>query len=435
MTTSHPDSLANDPELITLKSAIDAASACIFIKNSAGQYTYVNRQFLNLLGRPLAQVLGKPDSAFFKLSNARATHELEQRVLSSGESIDSEQSLTIKTSGEQRIYASTTSPVRDTAGVITGICGIYTDITERKKAEVKLQDRMHLMDTILNNVNAFVYMKDSQRRYHYANRAVMEALELKEEDIVGKRDLDIMTEEEANYVWEQDAKVFATNCAQEREEYFIDPKGRLRYFWTVSVPFKFDHQLSTLIGISTDVTEPHNLRVELQRLASTDTLTGLKNRRHFFELANSEFQRSRRHNSPLSVLVLDIDHFKSINDSYGHPVGDQVLIGVANQCLSSIRAEDSIARIGGEEFAILLPNTPTTDTQSIISAKSLAERIRLAVTELSFSGEWPGQITTSISIGVATLQATDKSFDDLYSRADRALYIAKNNGRNQTHSE
>jgi diguanylate cyclase (GGDEF)-like protein len=126
----------------------------------------------------------------------------------------------------------------------------------------------------------------------------------------------------------------------------------------------------------------------------------------------------------MTLISIDIDYFKSINDKFGHPAGDQVLIKIANQLKESLRQTDILARIGGEEFSILLPET------SAISAMAFAERIKEEQSRLLITGDWQGEIKLSVSIGVSSLIASDKAFDVLFSRADKALYQAKNTGRN-----
>ena len=124
-------------------------------------------------------------------------------------------------------------------------------------------------------------------------------------------------------------------------------------------------------------------------------------------------------------MSIDIDHFKRINDQFGHPAGDLVLIEVAKQLKASIRETDILARIGGEEFSILLPET------SAKSALLLAERIREEQRKLRIIGDWPGEIKLSVSIGVSSFLASDNAFDALFSRADKALYQAKKTSRNK----
>ena len=155
-----------------------------------------------------------------------------------------------------------------------------------------------------------------------------------------------------------------------------------------------------------------------------DSLTGLYNRRYLDETLEREVSRARREGIPLSLVMLDIDHFKRVNDTYGHQVGDQALKMLASILLANIRAEDVACRYGGEEFLILLPNMP------LGAAIQRAEVWRSAVEELSVTmGDF--NITFAITLGVAAYPEHGKTPDDLTRCADQALYRAKHEGRNQ----
>lgn len=164
---------------------------------------------------------------------------------------------------------------------------------------------------------------------------------------------------------------------------------------------------------------------EVQRLAVLDGLTGTFNRRHFFELAQREYVRSERYSKPLSLLMLDIDDFKKINDELGHPVGDEVLRVVAARLLANCRDVDVVGRYGGEEFAILLPETPLKD-----AAETFAERMRSAIGGLPVPTD-RGPVVVTTSVGVACLQADERGLDGLIDRADQALLRAKSTGKNR----
>jgi|GEM_PF-813219 len=161
----------------------------------------------------------------------------------------------------------------------------------------------------------------------------------------------------------------------------------------------------------------------MQRLSITDDLTGLHNRRHFFELGRREFRRFRRFDYSLATIMLDIDHFKEVNDTYGHRVGDQVLASVAQRCTESIRDIDILGRYGGEEFAILLPET------SLRAAGQSAERLRrfMHATPIPTA---QGSLQLSVSLGVACATKASEDLAALLDQADAALYAAKQAGRN-----
>ena len=163
-----------------------------------------------------------------------------------------------------------------------------------------------------------------------------------------------------------------------------------------------------------------------KRAAATDTLTGLMNRRAFLEAMDRESSRASRHMFPMSVLLLDVDHFKKVNDTRGHDAGDAVLQGVARVLHRIARKSDLVARWGGEEFVVALPQTAET------GARIAAERIRRALAEASYKLPGGDSIPVTASVGLASVGAADKfDFEELLARADKAMYAAKARGRNR----
>jgi diguanylate cyclase (GGDEF)-like protein len=167
-----------------------------------------------------------------------------------------------------------------------------------------------------------------------------------------------------------------------------------------------------------------NAKAELQRMAHTDALTNMHNRRYFMERLQTEFERIQRHGSVLSVLLFDLDHFKKVNDTYGHDIGDAVLIAIADVVNQVKRGTDIACRFGGEEFALLLPETDK------IGAINLAQRMRRSIESYPYATKIGHNVQVTASIGVATLTQADQAPENLLKTADRALYKAKDGGRN-----
>jgi diguanylate cyclase (GGDEF)-like protein len=161
----------------------------------------------------------------------------------------------------------------------------------------------------------------------------------------------------------------------------------------------------------------------LEKLAMTDFLTGLFNRRFFIQRSTDEVKRAKRNAEPLALLMLDFDEFKKVNDTFGHETGDLALQQVASVMSTSLREIDILGRMGGEEFAVLLPNT------SLEEALLLAERVRQSIENISFEKS-KGLLKITASIGVAAFTDEMSDIDDLIRNADNALYQAKANGRN-----
>ena len=186
-----------------------------------------------------------------------------------------------------------------------------------------------------------------------------------------------------------------------------------------------EHKPLRMSGIHTDITAQKAVELEPVHQAHTDHLTGFNNRGHFMQQAELELRRVVRYGGTLSIFMMDVDHFKKINDTYGHKVGDLVLQKLAAVCRDTLRMIDIIGRVGGEEFAILLPET--TEQEAI----RVAERLRQAIANVKIPLGHGLPLSITVSIGITSLISKDDNIDVLLSFADKALYAAKNAGRNR----
>jgi len=202
--------------------------------------------------------------------------------------------------------------------------------------------------------------------------------------------------------------------------------GAMFVFWHREHVFSDDEVrlLMTFANQAALGIENAQLYAEVQELAITDPLTGLYNRRGLIELGRIEFARTRRFGRPFASMMLDIDHFKRVNDAYGHPVGDQVLQALAKHCQSSVREIDLVARYGGEEFVFLLPET------NLEVAREIAERLRRTIANLSIPTE-KGELSVTVSLGVAMYDENTLGLETMIARTDQAMYVAKHRGRNR----
>ena len=226
----------------------------------------------------------------------------------------------------------------------------------------------------------------------------------------------------------------ATDWEQSSDIYVhAHPGGSIEVFYTGDVPVDGDgpflkeeysllHAIAERLG---RIIERHRAEQLLVKLATTDPLTGLFNRRHFFDLAEMEIMRSKRYRHPLACIMFDIDFFKRINDSYGHLFGDQVLQAMVWRCRENIRRADIFARYGGDEFVILLPETGPRRSKQLTSRLCSDFQERPLIIE-------EREIPITLSIGLASMPGNDGlALDVLLNRADQALYTAKEKGRNQ----
>ncbi|MCA9541284.1 MAG: GGDEF domain-containing protein, partial [Myxococcales bacterium] len=176
------------------------------------------------------------------------------------------------------------------------------------------------------------------------------------------------------------------------------------------------------VAIKLDLAEAHE---QIREMATTDGLTGLANHRTFQQAFDNMLSRADRRGDPLAFILIDIDHFKKLNDNYGHPFGDEVLRGVARVLASAVRKVDLAARYGGEEFGVILEGSDRE------GARQMAERIRAEVEALTFQHESKGEVRVTLSLGVAAFPGDGSEKEKLIANADLALYHAKHGGRNQ----
>ncbi|MFA6313936.1 MAG: diguanylate cyclase, partial [Sterolibacterium sp.] len=258
------------------------------------------------------------------------------------------------------------------------------------------------------------------------NRAGLDMIEAEsEQQVIGARMVDLVApEHQAAFTALHQRVIGGESGALEFE--IVGLKGGHRWLDTHAVPMRdANGNIKGLLGVTRDVTERKLAQRELERLAQTDALTGLANRRHFMESAEQELSRTLRYGGQLSVLMADIDHFKNINDTHGHQAGDLVLQRLGELCREMLRDVDVVGRIGGEEFAVALPQTGAE------KALEVAERLRktVAKSEVPLAHGIPLRIT--LSLGVTTLVDSNTNVDTLLAQADKALYEAKNLGRDR----
>ena len=410
-------------ELDHLRSVFNEMGAYLFTKDLDGRYTYANQAVLDLFGCTLDELQGQDDTSFFSFEDSNAIQQNDRQVLDQQIAIAREEVNYLKPTGEKRVYWTVKKPMYDRDGMLIGLCGISTDITEHKLIETRLAEQHKLLEIVLANVDAHIYMKDSLHHFLYVNQKVCGLLGLPAEQIINRRDDEVIPAASACQLWRLDNRVFETGELQAGEETLTDSEGNQHYYWSVKVPFLLADGTPTLIGISSDITELHQLKEQLHQQSVRDGLTGLYNRRFFFEMCEKNLSLNIRHHLSSVLMVLDVDQFKCINDRYGHPLGDQALVHLGKVMLSVLRSEDVLARIGGDEFAILLPNT------TLSAATCLAERLRQQVMQSPLPLPDGDVLIMTISAGLVE-NSEGELMESLYARADQLLYQAKQTGRN-----
>ena len=298
--------------------------------------------------------------------------------------------------------------------------GILQDVTAQRKAQQALKERDELHRAFFEENKAVMLLHNPlDSTIQFVNPAACLFYGYTEEELTSMtiRDLDCMSDQE---VFDE-----LKRATKEKRNYFKQvhtlKNGTKRNVDVFTGPVSIgSRQLH--YSIVHDVTEKRRLEAKLERMATRDQLTGTYNRHAFFELGANEIVRAHRFEHPLTVLMLDLDHFKNVNDTHGHAVGDEVLRVFALRCRADMRRPDIFARLGGEEFAAIL--VETNDEM----AMEVAERIRISAETKPILTE-AGELTVTTSIGLASLKS-EETLVKLLQRADKGLYEAKTAGRN-----
>ena len=335
--------------------------------------------------------------------------------------------------GSERILQYRNSIIHGADGP-TGVRGSARDITDWMRDKKELADSEERFQQVAENAREWVWEMDSTGLFTYANTAVKKILGYTLEEIQFKKyfyDFFLPDEREENK--RISFRLFGRHEKfRDRIQRNLHKNGEVVWLSTSGVPMlDVKGRLRGYRGVSADITKQKETEAELMRLSYFDGLTGIANRRYFEDIAQREWRRAIREESPLSIIMVDIDFFKNYNDIYGHLSGDECLTKVAATLKANLkRPGDMIARYGGEEFIILLPDT------DVKNAAALAETLRHSIEALaiehmeSYVSEW-----VTISLGVASrIPNEDASLSDLIADADRALYRAKNAGRNRVSS-
>lgn len=316
-------------------------------------------------------------------------------------------------------------------------------LVSKLKNKVEESERARLfLDSVMESIGDGLVVIDRNYNILNANSAAAATIRLEKAEIIGKKCYETI---HGNTSRCQDAEVvcpmhevFGRGRTSQVLHKHVDSSGTEQYIDITASPIKdVDGRIIAMVETyrnlmqrQTDdelinlVKKFNEAQVRLKQMAITDDLTGLRNRRYIMERLEEEFQRAKRNGRPLSLVMLDIDHFKDINDANGHLFGDSVLKTIASRIRDCLRRHDIVGRVGGEEFLIISPDS------GVEEAVLVAERIRRVVHSKAI-GEGDIEVSVTLSAGVTIAGSEDKSADRVFSRADTALYKAKQEGRNR----
>jgi len=422
-----------------------------FIKEVAPTQSRVlqaSENYLNMIGIAGHDMMGRSMEELFPPEIAAKITADDWAVISSGKALEMDEDM------NDRHYTTIKFPIIQ--GDKTLLAGYTIDITERVRAETALKDSEFFVKSVLNSLTAHIAVLNDQGVIIAVNEAWIKfARENNSQhatDYVGVNYLSACQSsiQQGDPIAQQaDQGIRAVMDGDQPQfslEYPCHSPNQQRWFIITALPMRQSHQ--GVVVIHQDITESKRAELELQymkasfesanvdlktalarqsQLAHTDALTGINNRRYLYEIAEHEFDIAARYQQPLSAIMFDLDHFKEVNDTFGHATGDQILQRVTQSACAELRSTDVIGRYGGEEFVIILPVTTAEQ------AYPLAERIRTSVAAIREPTE-KGFAAVTLSIGIVEINHSHQttSIEDLIRRADKAMYAAKQAGRNRT---
>jgi len=307
--------------------------------------------------------------------------------------------------------------------LIAEIDTLRRQLSESKRSDADTEKYRVLLDESSDPIFAF----SPVGRYHYVNRAFAEGVGKSAEDIIGKTIWNVFSKDEADKRIAVVKWVFENGLSRVIEVRVPRPNGDHYYVTIVKPILDACAVVDYVICISKNITERKSMEEKLKRVAEYDCLTELPNRALFSDRLQNAIVQARRDNLRLALMFVDLDDFKPVNDTFGHHAGDLLLRAVAKQMLECTRESDTVGRIGGDEFVVLLPRIAQAE-----DALSVAEKIRQALA-LPFDIQGYGDLKVSSSIGVAIFPEHGEDELTLSRNADNAMYQAKNRGNNAVH--
>lgn len=417
--------------------ALDATANAIVITDADTLIEWANPAFTTLTGYPLEEAIGKKPKELVRsgLQPIELYQAMWQTILADsawrGEVINR------KKDGTLYHEDLTITPVPDTQGKLKHFIAVKQDITARKQEEAAAQrarieiERLSARnELLLNSAGDGIYGTDANGLCIFVNPAALAMLGYQKEDLLNRDQHALFHHHhcDGQPYPHADCPIHQTlqdGLNRDVEDAFIHKNGDIFDVHLSVTAIEEEGQRNGVVVVFQDITQRKRMEVELNRLATTDTLTGIANRRHFMAQFEIELERVRRYKNHSSVLMLDLDYFKQVNDRHGHATGDAVLRHFSELTQQHLRKVDLFGRLGGEEFGILLPDTDNT------GAYEFAERLRkhVAASPCATATE---SITYTVSIGITACNHGELSADHILAQADHALYQAKSGGRNRS---
>jgi len=411
-----------------LKSILDAIPDLVWLKDTNGTFLSCNPQFERYVGASEAQIIGRTDYDFVEPRLADSFREHDRKAMVADQPHVNEEWLRFAEDGHRGLFETLKTPMRDCNGKVIGVLGIARDITSRKRAERAAKMSRTRLGVTLEATQVSIWDWDISRDRWYVSRSYFTSLGYKREP--GQPDREVWLsrvhpEDRPNVRRMIEQALTGKSTGYEYEARILHADGSYRWVSVRGRVVKRDSQgLATrMLGVRMDVTGHKEAEERIRRLAHFDALTGLPNRTLLDDRITFAIGRAQREQEPMAVLMLDIDKFKNVNDTFGHGIGDALLMEVARRIKSHTREDETVARIGADEFILVLPDADANraahvaqELLELLSSRYRIEQLELVVTP---------------SIGIAIYPSDGLDFDGLLKCAATAMHRAKDDGRNR----
>ncbi|MBI3284831.1 MAG: EAL domain-containing protein [Burkholderiales bacterium] len=404
-----------------LDSVISGTPDVVYVKDVDGRYLLVNQAAINASGKTADEILGHNDIALFPAETAQRLMAKDREVLAAGTAQTYEQELTT-VDGRCLVLQVSKGPIFDKAGQVAGLFGIAREISERKLAEQKLRQAA----TVFESTRDGVMITDLETRVLAVNKAFTEITGYTEAEALGNTAA-LQRSGRHGPEFFQALWTSLRGTGQWQGEIWNRRKNGEVYPVWMSIAAVNDENARPMhyVSVFSDISQLKRSEEELRHLAHYDPLTGLPNRLLIQSRLEHALSRAERDRRLVAVLFIDLDHFKTVNDSLGHVVGDQLLVDVARRLCGRVRDEDSLGRFGGDEFLLLLEPIDTPEEAALV-ARDILKTLTPA-----FCLSGCNEIFIGASIGISIYPDDGRNAADLLRDADAAMYEAKELGRNR----
>lgn len=405
------------------RTILDGVDAFIYLKGLDGRYLFANRPVCEFWQVKMEDIIGCGDDHFFDVATVDNIRRNDRKVLQDGEILKSEETNTVIGAGQTKIFASTKLPLRHENGTIYALCGISVDITERKAIEDKLQ----LSADVIAHAHEGIIITDIFANIIEVNDAVTRMTGYSREELMGQNPRILHSGIQSSDFYADMWHQLTTEGYWSGELWNRHKTGEvIAEMKTISAVRDNNGVVRNYVALSTDITAMKKHQRQLEHIAHYDMLTGLPNRVLLTDSLSQAMSQSKRRKQSLAVLFLDLDGFKLINDTYGHQIGDELLISISSEMKKALRDGDTLARIGGDEFVVLLTDLEHGNDCEIV----LARLLELASNPIKVKDII---LQVSVSIGITLYPQDLSDADQLMRHADQAMYSAKQTGKNRYH--